>query len=648
VVKAGKIVNVSLGSANTATALVPRAGEANTTLVLGQFVMLGKASDARMILARVVSIQPDFGEAGRDYKDAVRQAMSENQEVDAFYQASLLYLQYECKLLGVCEIGEGTVEFFSDVRHFPPLNELEVFIPSPKVMTSLMRSAVRAKSETDVIEFHIGDLAYGSDPSNTSIYSGKNSVPVLFNAKNILRRRTMVVGKSGYGKSNSVKGIIGMIASATKNVGQLLIDTNSEYSLDNSQNEGFLDIFHQAGMPDKVVMFTNRTLPEATKEKFKRNIRALRIDAYSEPATVFAMVAESVRRQIKNDVLPKYLQKWVNGAEVEDNKSAWEGSGEIRSLYYAALSNENIRPAKEGQRCEVGTKIHPDYLHILLNGSAPPPDDEDDAGKYSLTDEEKLRLKDEFFIIPDKRQFYTNHIGTMAGFGKWFAEKEKADKEVEFRDFCELVTKHSYRLSSIKKLHVAKASEGTGQSLSASVFGALSEGKIVILDLATESIRVSDVLTRHILNHIFTRMVDDFGRPEIRTQFAKRDIVVYIEEAQNFLSDRNISDGSIYERIVKEGRKFHIGTVYVTQQPSAISPSITSQTENIFALHLSNEKDTAVLNSIKDKFDQLTCRFIKDEAAQGLCYVYSEPYQPFVLSCQMKLFSKELITTGKS
>jgi DNA helicase HerA-like ATPase len=176
-----------------------------------------------------------------------------------------------------------------------------------------------------------------------------------------------------------------------------------------------------------------------------------------------------------------------------------------------------------------------------------------------------------------------------------------------------------------------------------SVFRALKQGKIVILDLAMESIRVSDVLTRHLLTHIFNKMMEDFSNTEMRKEFAKQDIVIYIEEAQNFLSDKNISEGSIYERIVKEGRKFHIGTVYVTQQPSAISNSITSQTENIFALHLSNEKDTAVLHSIKDKFDPLTCRFLKDEAAQGLAYVYSEPYQPFVISVKLKLFSADLL-----
>jgi hypothetical protein len=87
--------------------------------------------------------------------------------------------------------------------------------------------------------------------------------------------------------------------------------------------------------------------------------------------------------------------------------------------------------------------------------------------------------------------------------------------------------------------------------------------------------------------------------------------------------------------------------VYVTQQPSAIDMSITSQTENIIALHMSNETDCFILNKVKDKFDALTCRFIKDEAAKGLAYIYAEPHQPFVLPCQIKQFNAALIVGGK-
>jgi hypothetical protein len=644
----GKVSQIALGIQNIATALVrQKVGE--PAIVLGQFVLFGDGHSDRYILGRVIEIQPDVSEVTKNYKEALRDALKEEHEVDRFYHDELSFLSYKCKLLGICQIGKaGDAEFYSDVRQFPAIEKLGVYVPTQKVMQSIVRGAIKPRGDEKVVEFHIGDLAYGSDPLNTSEYSGENAVAIYFNVLNILRKRTAIFGKSGYGKSNQTKGIVGMLACAAPNVGQLLIDTNGEYSLDNAQNDGFLNIFHEAGMENKVEVYTNRNLSEAVKTKYAKSVRPLRIDAYAEPSTVFAIVAESVRKQIRNDELPKYLVKWVNGSETEDNKSAWDSVGKkngvVWAMYYAALATEGIRPASDKQKCEIGTYMDQEFIATLIpnvGGEL----ESDPSNEDKIAKEDWATLKDEFFIIERQSRFYTNHIATMATYGRWFAENKAAD-DSDLKDFKDLVNDKSYRLSSIKKIHIGNAG-GATQGLSTSVFRSLKEGKIVILDLATEGIRVSDVLTRHILNHVFTRMSDDFGRTEIRKEFAKRDIVVYIEESQNYLSDKNIGEGSIYERIVKEGRKFNIGTVYITQQPSAISPSITSQTENIFALHMSNDKDTQVLNAIKDKYDELTCRFLKDEAVQGLCYCFSEPYQPFVLPVRIKLFSKDLITSKK-
>jgi ABC-type oligopeptide transport system ATPase subunit len=651
----GKVRNISIGQDSSASALIPRQGE-GPGLVLGQFVLLGKIKNERMILARVIEIQPDFNDG--NLSEALKQALSNGVEIDEMYHDSnSLFLGAKLKLLGVCEIGaDQSVSFYSDVRKFPPIQELDVLEPSYEIMMALMYNAVRMTGDgAEVIEFQIGELAYGSDPENTAAYSGDQAVPVYINVRNLLRRRTGIVGKSGYGKSNLVKCVVGMLAKEAKNAGQLLIDTNGEYSLDNSQNDGFLDIFLEAGMPEKVVVYTNRNLTENVKRKYEKNLRPLRIDAYAEPTTVFTIVAESVRRQIKNDELPKYLIKWVNGAETDEDKNAWDSvtkKGTVRAMYYAALSNEGIKPTSAGKKCEVGTEIDAAYITKLLVGEideADLQDGEEPAEPLKANDMPKAewhRLTDEYHIINSRGKYFTNHIETMIGYGRWFAEN-KASSDNELKDFKDLVLEKSYRLSSIKKLHVGNSGGDITQGLSSSVFKSLKEGKIVILDLALESIRVSDVLTRHILNNIFSKMSEDFGRTEIRQEFSKRDIVVYIEEAQNYLSDKSMGDGSIYERIVKEGRKFNIGVVYVTQQPSAISTSITSQTENIFALHMSNERDTQVLHSIKDKYDPLTCRFIKDEAAKGLVYIYSEPYQSFVIPAKVRLFNKDFILGTK-
>jgi DNA helicase HerA-like ATPase len=212
------------------------------------------------------------------------------------------------------------------------------------------------------------------------------------------------------------------------------------------------------------------------------------------------------------------------------------------------------------------------------------------------------------------------------------------------KPFAELLS-NSRRLYELAKFHIKDDSYKKGTSLGDAVFDALKSNKIVILDLPSlKSMKIARSLSNHICSSLLAKASFMFGEETQRTLFNRFEAIVVIEEAQNYLGKEELSSGnSIYERLAKEGRKFHLGLIYVTQQPSAIDMSITSQTENIIALHLSNDADCFILNKIKDKFDLLTCKFLKEEAAIGLAYILSEPYQPFVLPCQIKRFDKTLV-----
>lgn len=168
-----------------------------------------------------------------------------------------------------------------------------------------------------------------------------------------------------------------------------------------------------------------------------------------------------------------------------------------------------------------------------------------------------------------------------------------------------------------------------------------------MIDLASVPGNVSKCISEQIASNLLNKASAMFGDSEQQDKFKNFDVLCFIEEAQNYLSPEQVKNGSgIYERLAKEGRKFHIGLVYVTQQPSAIDEKITSQTENIIAMHMSNGADTGMLFRIKDKFDELTCKFLKDEAQKGLAYLYAEPHQPFVLPAQIHKFDKQLILDG--
>lgn len=84
--------------------------------------------------------------------------------------------------------------------------------------------------------------------------------------------------------------------------------------------------------------------------------------------------------------------------------------------------------------------------------------------------------------------------------------------------------------------------------------------------------------------------------------------MVVMEEAHTYLNDNFDSAASIVtQRIVKEGRKYGIGAMIVSQRPSEINPTILSQCGTFFAMRLSNSSDRShVTGALPDNLDGLT------------------------------------------
>ena len=71
-----------------------------------------------------------------------------------------------------------------------------------------------------------------------------------------------------------------------------------------------------------------------------------------------------------------------------------------------------------------------------------------------------------------------------------------------------------------------------------------------------------------------------------------------MEEAHNYLgTNNNNRASSIVRRIVKEGRKYGIGAMIVSQRPSEIDSTILSQCGTTISLRLTNSNDKGIVAS---------------------------------------------------
>ena len=114
---------------------------------------------------------------------------------------------------------------------------------------------------------------------------------------------------------------------------------------------------------------------------------------------------------------------------------------------------------------------------------------------------------------------------------------------------------------------------------------------ITILDLSGIPSTVVARLIGAILKIIYEGLF--WGREKSEGGIA-RPLLVVMEEAHRYLSkDTDGPARAMVQRIVKEGRKFGIGAMIVSQRPSEVDDTILSQCGTFIALRLSNSSDRA-------------------------------------------------------
>jgi DNA helicase HerA-like ATPase len=178
---------------------------------------------------------------------------------------------------------------------------------------------------------------------------------------------------------------------------------------------------------------------------------------------------------------------------------------------------------------------------------------------------------------------------------------------------------------AIRRLH------RSGATLGKHVLEELKQNRVVVVDVSLlggeDSLAITGMLMRRIFQHN-VRHLTDMAKPTVRC-------LTVLEEAQTMLSDRVLDDRNVFVRWVKEGRKYGLGCVLVTQQPSSISGQIISQGDNFFVLHLLNEIDLQTLKKHNAYFSDEILGFIRGEPIPGNCYFWSAPNQPFVLPARV-------------
>jgi uncharacterized protein len=169
----------------------------------------------------------------------------------------------------------------------------------------------------------------------------------------------------------------------------------------------------------------------------------------------------------------------------------------------------------------------------------------------------------------------------------------------------------------------------------------LEDGKICVVDLSQLRGRAGLVLSGLILRKIFDRNQQEFTAAEGKTI----PVIAVVEEAQSVL-DEKASAAEPYVSWVKEGRKYDLGALLITQQPGSIPTELLSQGDNWFIFHLLSASDLGAAKRANAHFsdDLLSSLLNEPIPGQGLMWssISGSPYPVPFRVASFELMYKQL------
>lgn len=165
---------------------------------------------------------------------------------------------------------------------------------------------------------------------------------------------------------------------------------------------------------------------------------------------------------------------------------------------------------------------------------------------------------------------------------------------------------------------------------------ALSLGKLCVVDVSQMRGGQALVLSGLILRRIFDRNQQEFtaAEPNIIPTIA------VIEEAQAVLNE-SATAAEPYITWVKEGRKYNLGALLITQQPGSIPVEILSQGDNWFIFHLLSGADLTNVRKANAHFSEDLLGALLNEPIPGQGVFWSSVGgKPYPVSIRVLSFEK--------
>lgn len=376
-------------------------------------------------------------------------------------------------------------------------------------------------------------------------HASSENLPVYLNLHNLVLRHSAILGSTGSGKSNTTANVIKRILEDNSGSRLVLVDTHGEYS-----------------------------------SAFEGKAKVFRINDELSPLCVPYWM-------MSFDELSFFLVGRTEGQEKPEDKQLREKVLELKKANCAILKagavNEDYVTADSPIPFDI-KKLWYDFDREL---NATYDNNSDHSPEHECLEEEgdASALKPAKFTpySANNTQPYRSKKQTMYPYvGKIYSRIKDSRYSFMFNppDYTDASSKHD--LDELLRNWIG------------------NEERLTILDLSGIPFELIDISVGLISRFLYDSMY--WGRFDTYTGRSRPLLMVY-EEAHSYLprSERTLNvygyARKAVEKIFKEGRKFGIGAMVVTQRPSEISETILAQVGTFIALRLTNSGDKSTVQS---------------------------------------------------
>lgn len=459
--------------------------------------------------------------------------------------------------IGSAAIPEGLKEmYYKDYDSFKNTRWINIVLAGEQVGKKFERGVTQYPTTGDkvhLVTINDLDIIYGGYQEANSITVGNISVSESLDAKidldKLISRHCAIVGSTGSGKSNSVSVLLEAIAKRNFPSSRILvIDPHGEYNDALSKYSRVIE-----------------TSPKDDKNKLYIPFWAL---PFNELIKIFSgNLTDANREYIREKVVESKIASAIEN-KIDVPKESITADApipfSIKRLWFELDDFE--RKTFQADRITVSEKLNEGDIETLKSneyppaglGSSPPFLNQKAKGLLGFLDSMRNKLNDSSYSFLFNPGDFTPDV------------KGKINKDIDSLFF-----------------------DWLGNSL-----------PITILDLSGIPSEIMSSISGTLLKIIYDGL---FWGVNTKVGGKNQPLLIVLEEAHSYLKagEHSISSRTV-QMIAKEGRKYGVGLLLVTQRPSELDETVLSQCGTMIALRMNNSKDRGHIRSaVQDELQSM-------------------------------------------